>query len=105
MGDLLPVGFGPLIQHHRDVRRSSKGMRLGLVTTCRRDDQQAIFRIHHLDKHFNAVTTMDDVRFPKPDPEIYLKTAARLHTKPQNCLVFEDSPSGVRAAKAAGRSR
>jgi HAD superfamily hydrolase (TIGR01509 family) len=80
----------------------AKGKRLGLATACRRDDQQAIFKMHHLDKYFKAVITLDDVRFPKPDPEIYLKTAARLNTKPENCLVFEDSPSGVRAAKTAG---
>lgn len=38
----------------------------------------------------------------KPDPEIYLKTAAVLGFKPENCVVFEDSLSGVRAGKAAG---
>jgi beta-phosphoglucomutase len=38
----------------------------------------------------------------KPDPEIYLKTAAALGFKPENCIVFEDSLSGVRAGKAAG---
>jgi HAD superfamily hydrolase (TIGR01509 family) len=38
----------------------------------------------------------------KPDPEIYLKTAAALGFKPENCVVFEDSLSGVKAGKAAG---
>jgi HAD superfamily hydrolase (TIGR01509 family) len=38
----------------------------------------------------------------KPDPEIYLKTAAALHFPPERCIVFEDSLSGVRAGKRAG---
>ena len=38
----------------------------------------------------------------KPDPEIYLKTAEALGFKPENCVVFEDSLSGVSAGKAAG---
>jgi beta-phosphoglucomutase-like phosphatase (HAD superfamily) len=38
----------------------------------------------------------------KPNPEIYLKSAAALNFKPENCIVFEDSLSGVAAGKAAG---
>ncbi len=38
----------------------------------------------------------------KPDPEVYLKAAERLGVEPSDCLVFEDSPSGVKAAKNAG---
>ena len=38
----------------------------------------------------------------KPDPEIYLKAAALLHTAPSDCLVIEDSSNGVAAAKNAG---
>ena len=43
-------------------------------------------------------------QFPdsKPDPEIFLKTAKQLKTKPQACIVFEDSIFGVKAAKSAG---
>lgn len=38
----------------------------------------------------------------KPDPEIYLKTARALNFDPKNCIVIEDSLSGVKAGKAAG---
>lgn len=49
-------------------------------------------------------TILDDsfVSKGKPDPEIYLKSAAALNFKPENCIVFEDSLSGVAAGKAAG---
>ena len=39
---------------------------------------------------------------PKPFPDIYLEAARRLGADPQNCIVFEDSPTGVTAGRAAG---
>jgi len=39
---------------------------------------------------------------PKPDPEIYVRTAQLLATDPRNCVVFEDSSAGVKAARNAG---
>jgi len=46
--------------------------------------------------------TSDDVRRGKPDPEGYLLAAAGLGVPPRDCLVLEDSPTGLAAAKAAG---
>ncbi len=44
----------------------------------------------------------DEVTRGKPDPEPYLKGAHLVGVDPTNCLVFEDAPSGIKAAKAAG---
>ena len=44
----------------------------------------------------------DDVAKGKPDPEPYLKGAALLGFAPQDCIVIEDAPAGVKSAKAAG---
>jgi len=46
--------------------------------------------------------TADDVAHGKPDPEPYLAGAKMLGREPQKCLVFEDAPSGILSAKAAG---
>ena len=46
--------------------------------------------------------TREDVEKPKPDPEIYLLAARRFELPPEELLVVEDSPNGVRAAVAAG---
>jgi HAD superfamily hydrolase (TIGR01509 family) len=51
---------------------------------------------------FEAVITGDDVDKKKPDPQIYLRTAERLGLQPAVCVVFEDAPAGVTAAKDAG---
>ncbi len=48
------------------------------------------------------MVTADQIRHGKPDPEPYFKGAAKLHLRPQDCVVIEDAPSGVRSGKAAG---
>jgi beta-phosphoglucomutase-like phosphatase (HAD superfamily) len=48
------------------------------------------------------MVTVDDIQLGKPDPEPYLKGAAKLSLSPSECVVIEDAPSGVRSGKAAG---
>ena len=52
--------------------------------------------------YFREITGEEQVKHPKPHPEIYQITAARLGVPPQRCLVFEDSTVGIRAALGAG---
>lgn len=51
---------------------------------------------------FDAIVGGDEVARGKPDPEIFLLAARRLHAQPHRCIVFEDSPVGVAAARRAG---
>ena len=52
--------------------------------------------------HLHSALASEQVSKHKPDPEVYLKTAANLSLSPDQCVVFEDSFSGVSAAKNAG---
>lgn len=51
---------------------------------------------------FEVVVGGDMVTKGKPNPDIFLKAAELLHLAPEECLVVEDSPAGIRAAHAAG---
>lgn len=51
---------------------------------------------------FDCVITAEDAQYSKPNPEIFLRAATQLNTKPSQCLVIEDAKLGVEAAKAAG---
>jgi sugar-phosphatase len=51
---------------------------------------------------FHAVVSADEVELAKPDPSIYRLAARKLDVAPEDCVAFEDSPTGVRAARAAG---
>ncbi|MFT3980116.1 MAG: HAD family phosphatase [Ferruginibacter sp.] len=53
-------------------------------------------------QYFDAVVTADDVPVSKPNPDVFLRCADELDTPYANCIVFEDSPKGVLAAKNAG---
>ncbi len=50
---------------------------------------------------FDVVVTADEVSKPKPDPEVFMVSAAKLGVAPEDCVVIEDSVFGVRAAKKA----
>jgi len=58
--------------------------------------------LENLHSRFDTMVTSDDVQEGKPSPEGYLLTAKRLATSPDRCLVIEDSPHGIDAAKTAG---
>ena len=55
-----------------------------------------------LEGAFDAIVTGRDVVRCKPDPECFLLAAARVGVEPARCVVFEDAPAGIIAAKSAG---
>ena len=57
---------------------------------------------HDIARRFVCVRTAEDVVRTKPDPELFLSAAACMGVPPEVCLVFEDSPNGILAARAAG---
>jgi HAD superfamily hydrolase (TIGR01509 family) len=57
---------------------------------------------HGIRDLFDVVCTREQVRQVKPAPDLFLLAATRLEVPPEQCLVFEDSPNGIRAARAAG---
>lgn len=52
--------------------------------------------------YFRFLTSGDEVSRPKPDPEIYLRTANKLGLEPATCVAFEDSYVGLESVKQAG---
>ena len=78
------------------------GCRTGLATMSYRTEVLHVLRALDLELSLDLVVTREDVQNPKPDPEIYLLAANRFGLPPEECLVVEDSPNGVRAAVAAG---
>lgn len=56
----------------------------------------------HIRHYFKSIVSAVDVTISKPHPETFLSCAKQLGVEPENCIVFEDSPKGVLAAKTAG---
>ncbi len=84
------------------ARLRAAGRPLALATSAGRENVDFVLKSLGIETVFDALVTAEDVTRGKPDPEIFLKAAARLGVQPQACLVFEDSPSGLEAAHRAG---
>ena len=80
----------------------NKHIPMGLATSAKPWYVDLIMERFPLKKFFTVVIDADQVSRGKPHPEMYLKTAEALGVRPQECLVLEDAPNGVAAAKAAG---
>jgi HAD superfamily hydrolase (TIGR01509 family) len=76
-------------------------VKLALASMNNRDVIDHMLNTMNARRFFDVVLTVDEVYNPKPDPEIFLKSALKLESRPEKCVVVEDSIFGVRAAKAA----
>ncbi len=55
-----------------------------------------------ISEYFDSITSGNDVKRGKPDPDVFLLAAERIGVNPRDCFVVEDSENGVKAAKSAG---
>lgn len=63
---------------------------------------QLVLRQLGISHFFSALSTGEDVLHGKPDPEVFLVAARRLGRRPERCVVLEDAPQGVEAARRGG---
>ncbi|MCC8947652.1 MULTISPECIES: HAD family hydrolase [Bradyrhizobium] len=75
---------------------------MAIVTSSSRRSAERNLTLAGIRARFDTLLTLDDVAQGKPDPELYLKAAARLGVRPASCIAVEDSNHGVAAAHAAG---
>ena len=79
-----------------------KKIKLALVTSSLRVEAEITLKTFNLTDSFSVVITAEDIVHSKPNPEGYLKGAKILRIDPGECIVIEDAPKGVQAAKSAG---
>jgi sugar-phosphatase len=84
-----------------DLLASLPPDRWAIVTSCTRALAEVRIRAAGLPVPKNMITA-NDIKNGKPDPDPYLKGAAKLGFAASDCVVFEDVPAGVRSGKAAG---
>jgi HAD superfamily hydrolase (TIGR01509 family) len=76
--------------------------KLGLVSSAPKDNIDLVLSEFNLNNIFDCVVFGQEVSEGKPSPQIYLLAAKKLEVIPKDCVVIEDSPQGVKAAKIAG---
>lgn len=77
-------------------------LKVGLATSSRKEKMNLLLTQLQFIQYFDAIVTGEEVFHSKPAPDIFLKAAERLGILPEDCLVVEDGPIGVTAAKKAG---
>lgn len=97
-GNLQPMpGLLPLLHRFRE-----QSIRMAVVSSTSGYLIAAALRRLGMEELFEFAVCGDMVHRKKPDPEPYRMAMERLHAKPEECVIFEDSPVGIRAGKAAG---
>lgn len=77
--------------------------RIGIVTGSLRAQIDAVLGPEVLG-YFDCIVGADDVDNGKPDPEPFIRAAQKLNVAPSECLVIENAPLGISAARSAGMS-
>jgi HAD superfamily hydrolase (TIGR01509 family) len=76
--------------------------RVAIATSSTLEKSRAVLKSAHIPFETMVYITGNDVNNKKPHPELFLLAAERMGIEPANCVVIEDAPNGVQAAKAAG---
>ena len=79
-----------------------RGLPKAIASSGIRRYVEAVLSVNGLRDRFSVIITGDQVAHGKPAPDVFLAAARALDVEPQHCLVLEDAPAGVQAAKAAG---
>lgn len=90
-------GLGDLINE-----LNKKNISLAVASSSTIHDIEFVLSKLGVRKYFKAVVSGDSVPHGKPAPDIFLQVAKELKVEPKQCVVLEDSQSGVEAAKRAG---
>jgi HAD superfamily hydrolase (TIGR01509 family) len=77
------------------------GFRQAIASSAPQADIEAIVRETQIQSYFSAMVSCHDMP-GKPDPAVFIEAARQLSLSPKNCIVVEDSVSGVTAARRAG---
>ena len=81
---------------------ADKNFKPAIATSGTREKSEAVLRSVNIPFEKMVYITGSDVEKKKPDPQLFLLAAERMGIEPARCVVIEDAPNGVQAAKSAG---
>lgn len=77
-------------------------IKIGIASSSPTEVIELVINKLDISDYFSAIVGGEKIEKGKPAPDIFLEAAKLLNTKPENCVVIEDSENGVKAAKVAG---
>lgn len=101
--DAIHAGARPQFRHQFALARlKAEGLKLAVCSNATRASVTLMMEKTGLARFLDLMLSNEDVAKPKPDPEIYLAAMARLGMAAAQCLILEDNPYGLEAARASG---
>lgn len=101
--ELIQVQCKPVFYHQYALAKlKSAGYHLAVCSNSILDTVCTMLKKAMLEKYFDFYLSNEDVKSPKPSPEIYLKAIGRFDLPPEECLIIEDNENGIKAALASG---
>jgi len=97
-----PLSPFPGVLELMDKAMQREDFRLAIATSGTLEKSRAVLEAAKVPYQKMVYINGNDVKKKKPDPELFLLAAKRMGIEPANCVVIEDAPNGVQAAKAAG---
>ncbi len=95
------VPLKPYVREYLERCRSA-GHRMAIFTACVPEHCRTALACHRLEPYFERIIYAQELGVDKKSPEIFQKAAALLGVRPKDCVLFDDSLSACRGAKAAG---
>lgn len=93
----------PMFHHEYALSRLKKqGYIIAVCSNSKKKTIELMMDRAELSKYLDLIVSNEDVKKAKPDPEMYITAINKLGLKADECLIVEDNPNGIQAAKASG---
>ncbi|MDU9005539.1 HAD family hydrolase [Sedimentitalea todarodis] len=101
--DQVHTSCHPIFVHEYALSNlKARGYKLGLASNSVRNSVELMMEKSALEPYLDVMLSNEDVKKPKPDPDMYLTATRMLGVDPANTLVVEDNENGIKAARDAG---
>ncbi len=101
--DMVHTMCKPTFNHEYAMSNlSAKGYKIAVASNAVRQSVDLMMEKANLSCYLDFVLSNEDVKKPKPDPEMYSTIISHFACEPEECLIIEDNENGIRAATASG---
>ena len=101
--ELVYAHCKPRFYHEYALSRlKNSGYKIGCASNSVRDSIDIMLDKSNLKKYMDITLSAQDVDNPKPFPDIYISAMKKLKFDPDECLIVEDNPNGIKSAKDSG---
>lgn len=101
--ELIEIKCKPMFHHEYALSKLKKqGYKIAVCSNSIRSTIEMMMKKSALIDYIDLIVSNEDVKKPKPDPEMYITAMLKFGLDPKECLIVEDNPNGIAAARASG---